>query len=172
MDIHKLHLLPNPLKMDNLLKGKDMESQQQPGQSKFWSTVSKLVVAVPLAALIGSGLTALVMGGIDYGQLKSSLDSEKNRTLELQKSNDELSDLLVKWREAVAQRDILLSSTQGKLAAIQNDQCESISMTIYTTESTLDLADSRGFSDKRRAELSESIRLHQQSLQACFASRK
>lgn len=149
-----------------------MVSQQQPAQSRFWSIVSNLAVAVPIAALVGGGLTALVLGGIDYGQLRSSLEAEKNRTSELQKANDKLNGLLSEWREAVAQRDTLLASTRGKLAAIQNDQCSSISMTIYATEKTLRSADSDDFSDKRRAALSESIRLHQQSLQACFASRK
>lgn len=149
-----------------------MAVQQQQPQSKFWSVISNLAVAVPIAALVGSGLTALVMGGVDYGQLRSSLDTEKNRTSELQKNNDKLNGLLAEWREAVAQRDKLLASTQEKLTAIQNDQCNSISMTLYITEATLARADSEGFSDRRRAELSESVRLHQQSLQACFASRK
>lgn len=156
-----------------------MESQQFRTESVFWSTVSKLSVAVPIATLVGAGLSALVMGGIDYGQLRTSLDVEKNRTTELRKANDELResndnlrDLLEKWREAVAQRDTIISTTQAKLTAMQNDQCEAIRKVIDDLEDALRWADARQMSNIRRAEVNQLVSQHQQSLQSCFATRR
>lgn len=121
--------------------------------------------------MVGVG-TTLVVGGMNFGQQKNALENQTVRNQELQKQNNELGALLEKWREAVAQRDSLLSSTQAKLAAMQNDQCEAIRSEIRGLESNLSWADSSHMSEVRRSEVNNLITQHQQSLQSCFAARR
>ncbi|WP_338498237.1 hypothetical protein V5F23_09765 [Pseudomonas sp. WP18] len=121
--------------------------------------------------MVGVG-TTLVVGGMNFGQQKNALENQTVRNQELQKQNNELSALLEKWREAVAQRDAILSSTQAKLTAMQNDQCEAIRSEIDGLESNLSWADNSHMPEVRRAEINNLIKQHQQSLQSCFAARR
>lgn len=121
--------------------------------------------------MVGVG-TTLVVGGMNFGQQKNALENQTVRNQELQKQNNELGALLEKWREAVAQRDALLSSTQAKLSAMQNDQCEAIRGEITGLEGTLSWADNSQMSTVRRTEINNLITQHQQSLQSCFAARR
>lgn len=138
-----------------------------PPTSTPWITTAIAFVTF----MVGVG-TTLVVGGMNFGQQKNALENQTARNQELQKQNDELGALLEKWREAVAQRDALLSSTQAKLAAMQNDQCEAIRGEIDGLETNLSWADSRNMSEVRRSEINNLITQHQQSLQSCFAARR
>ncbi|MFI8645887.1 hypothetical protein ACIGJK_13980 [Pseudomonas iridis] len=149
-----------------------MESPQYRTEGVFWWTVSKLAVAVPIAALFGAGVSALFMGGMDYGQLKSSLDAEKNTSLNLRKNNDELSSLLEKWREAVAQRDTVISSLQSKLSAMQNDQCEAIRQSGNGIQYSIENAELYQYGEEKRAHLLQMYEHQQKTLQACLAARR
>jgi hypothetical protein len=121
--------------------------------------------------MVGVG-TTLVVGGMNFGQQKTALESQTIRNQDLQKQNDELGALLEKWKEAVAQRDALLASTQAKLSTMQNDQCEAIRGEITGLETNLTWADSSQMSAVRRTEINNLITQHQQSLQSCFAARR
>ncbi|MCI8210831.1 hypothetical protein AUC61_14945 [Pseudomonas sp. S25] len=145
---------------------------QHPTDTDFWSTISKLAVAVPIAALIGAGLSALVLGGIDYGQLKSSLDTEKSRSSELARTNDENLKVNEKWRDAYTKLSSELSAANARLVKMQNDQCESIRSDISRLQYKIE--DTYGYTDssEKRSNMQIMMRQHQESLQACFASRR
>ena len=138
----------------------------------FWPTVSKLAVAVPIAALIGGGLTALVLGGIDYGQLRSSLDSEKKRSTGLFQTNEEYRKANEQWRDAYTKLNSELSASNGRLNEMRNDQCESIRTDISILQRKIENAYGFVNSAEQRANMQVIMRQHQDSLQACFASRR
>ncbi|CAH0207458.1 hypothetical protein E3Z27_17980 [Pseudomonas mediterranea] len=131
-----------------------------------------LTTAIALGTFIVGIGTTFVVGGMNFGQQKNALENQTTRNQELQKQNDELAALLQKWREAVAQRDELLASTQSRLAAMQNDQCEAIRSEIDDLENSLSWADNNHMSELRRSEINRLITQHQQSLQSCFAARR
>jgi hypothetical protein len=131
-----------------------------------------LTTAIALGTFFVGVSTPLVVGGVSFGQQKNALESQTLRNQELQKRNDDLAALLEKWREAVAQRDALLSSTQSKLAAMQNDQCDRIQLKIDGLEESLSWAGANQMSEIRRAEINHLITQHQESLQSCFAARR
>lgn len=148
-----------------------MENQQI-AETGFWSTVSKLAVAVPLAGLIGAGMSAIALGGVDYGQLRSSLDTEKNRSAKLEKTNEEYRQANEKWRDAYTKQDSELSAANARLAAMQNDQCATIMSIISDLKFQIEQAYGYNDSDQKRADLQVMMRQYQESLQACFSSRK
>ncbi|WP_116828829.1 hypothetical protein [Pseudomonas syringae] len=138
----------------------------------FWPTISKLAVAVPIAALIGAGLSALVLGGIDYGQLRSSLDSERKRSTELSQTNEEYRKANELWRDTYTKLNSELSASNGKINEMRNDQCESIRTDISRLQSKIENAYGFTNSAEQRANMQVMMRQHQDSLQACFASRR
>lgn len=155
-----------------LIKGKDMESQQHQSKSVFWSTVKKLAVVVPIAALAGAGLSKLVLGGVDYGQLRSSLETEKSRNTKLEKINYEYRQANEEWRDAYTKLNSELSTANARLVSMQNDQCESIRDDISGLQYKIETAYGYGDTEEKRSNLQIIMRQHQESLRACFASRK
>lgn len=149
-----------------------MEGQQHEAQSPFWSTVSKLAVAVPIAGILGAAVSAIALGGADYGRMINALDTEKARANNLEKSNDEYRKNNQNWIEAYSKLKSELADADVKVKNMQNDQCESIRNDIsnlqYKIESTYGYTDS----DQKRTDLQIMMQQHQQSLQACFASRR
>lgn len=141
-------------------------------QGVFWATISKLAVAVPIALALGAGLSALVLGGIDYGQLKSSLDTEKTRSAQLEKLNEEFRQANEKWRDAYTKLNSELSSANARLVSMQNDQCESIRNDISRLQFKIEEAYGFVDSGEKRGNMQIMMRLHQESLQACFAARR
>ncbi|MCD5970760.1 hypothetical protein [Pseudomonas quasicaspiana] len=138
-----------------------------PTQSTPW-----LTTAIALGTFIIGAVSTAAVGGINFGQQKNALENQTLRIQELQKRNDELDALLGKWREAVVQRDALLATTQSKLTAMQNDQCEAIRTVIENLEQSLEWAERTGMSEVRRSEVNSLVTQHQQSLQSCFAARR
>ncbi|MDF4205082.1 hypothetical protein [Pseudomonas protegens] len=141
-------------------------------QGVFWATISKLAVAVPIALALGAGLSALVLGGIDYGQLKSSLDTEKTRSAQLEKLNEEFRQANEKWRDAYTKLNSELSSANARLVSMQNDQCESIRNDISRLQFKIEEAYGFVDSGEKRGNMQIMMRQHQESLQACFAARR
>ncbi|QBQ11155.1 MULTISPECIES: hypothetical protein [unclassified Pseudomonas] len=146
-----------------------MDSQEQ---SVFWGTISKLAVAVPIALAVGAGLSALVLGGIDYGQLRSSLDTEKRRSAQLEKANEQYLQAIEKWRDAYTKLSAENSSANARLVSMQNDQCESIRRDITRLQYKIEEAYGYTDSSEKRGNMQIMMRQHQESLQTCFASRK
>lgn len=149
-----------------------MNGEHDLTQNAFWSTISKLAVAVPIATVVGAALSAIALGGMDYGRMINALDTEKARATNLEKSNDEYRKASQNWSEAYSKLKSELVDADVKVKNMQNDQCESIRNDIsdlqYKIESTYGYSNS----DQKRIDLQIMMQQHQQSLQACFASRR
>ncbi|XXE47113.1 hypothetical protein J3P96_16295 [Pseudomonas sp. R3-56] len=158
--------------MRNLIEGKSMESQQRSPDNAFWSNVKKLALIVPIAGLLGAGLSQLLMGGIDYGELRSSLKAANSRNESLEKTLDELRQANEEWRTAYTKLNADLSVAKSRVADMQNDQCESIRGVISSLQYKIENAYGYGETEERRMNLQIIMKQHQESLRACFASRK
>jgi hypothetical protein len=158
--------------MIDLIEGKDMESQQRPTKSAYWSNVKKLALVVPIAALVGAGLSQLLLGGIDYGELRSSLKTANSRNATLEKSNDEFRRANEEWRNAYTKLNSDLSAANSRVINMQNDQCESIRSDISDLQYKIENAYGYGDTEEKRTNLQIIMKQHQESLRACFASRR
>ncbi|MGX4728056.1 hypothetical protein [Pseudomonas corrugata] len=149
-----------------------MESQQRPPNSAFWSSVRKLALIVPIAGLTGAGLSQLLMGGIDYGELRSSLKAANSRNESLEKTLGEFRQANEEWRTAYTKLNADLSAAKTRVADMQNDQCESIRNVISNLQYKIENAYSYDDTEEKRMNLQIIMKQHQESLRACFASRK
>ncbi|MCF5550623.1 hypothetical protein L6218_12175 [Pseudomonas syringae pv. syringae] len=140
--------------------------------SGFWSTISNLAVAVPIAGLIGAGISALVLGGMDYGQLRSSLATEIKRNTEMSKYNDEYRKENEKWRDGYAKLGSELSLANASINRMRSDQCESIRSDISDLQAKIERAYEYNSTNEMRSGLQIMMQQHQTSLQACFAARR
>ncbi|WP_100217135.1 hypothetical protein [Pseudomonas tolaasii] len=149
-----------------------MESQQRPAKSAFWSNVKKLALVVPIAAMVGAGLSQLLLGGIDYGELRGSLKTANTRNESLEKSLDEFRRANEEWRNAYTKLNSDLSNANARVINMQNDQCESIRGDISSLQYKIENAYGYGDTEEKRSNLQIIMKQHQESLRACFASRK
>lgn len=149
-----------------------MESLQRPSGSTFWPSVKKLALVVPIAAMVGAGLSQLLLGGIDYGELRSSLKTANSRAESLEKSLDEFRLANEEWRNAYTKLKSDLSTANARVINMQNDQCESIRSDISSLQYKIEHAYGYGYTEEMRSNLQMMMREHQESLRVCFASRK
>lgn len=149
-----------------------MENVQQASESAFWSNVKKLALVVPIAALVGAGGSQVLLGGIDYGELKSSLKSANSKITTLEKSNDEFRRANEEWRNAYTKMNSDLSAANARVANMQNDQCESIRNDISNLQYKIENAYGYGETEEKRTNLQIIMKQHQESLRTCFASRR
>lgn len=149
-----------------------MESLQRPSGSAFWLSVKKLALVVPIAAMVGAGLSQLLSGGIDYGELRSSLKTANSRVESLEKSLDEFRLANEEWRNGYTRLKSDLSSANARVINMQNDQCESIRTDISDLQYKIEHAYGYGYTEETRSNLQMMMREHQESLRVCFASRK
>lgn len=149
-----------------------MERQQRPPNNTFWSNVKKLALIVPIAGLVGAGLSQLLVGGIDYGELRSSLKTANSRNESLEKTLGEFRQANEEWRNAYTKLNADLSAARASVADMQNDQCESIRSAISNLQYKIENAYGYGETEEKRMNLQIIMKQHQESLRACFASRK
>lgn len=157
--------------MFDLTRG-GMENVQQASESAFWSSVKKLALVVPIAALVGAGGSQVLLGGIDYGELKSSLNTANSNNAALEKSNNEFRRANEEWRNAYTKINSDLSAANARVTNMQNDQCESIRNDISNLQYKIENAYGYGETEEKRTNLQIIMKQHQESLRSCFASRK
>ena len=149
-----------------------MESLQRSSGSAFWPSVKKLALVVPIAAMVGAGLSQLLLGGIDYGELRSSLKTANSRVESLEKSLDELRRENEEWRNGYTKLKSDLWTANARVIDMQNDQCESIRTDISSLQYKIEHAYGYGYTEETRGNLQMMMREHQESLRVCFTSRK
>jgi len=114
----------------------------------------------------------VLLGGIDYGELKSSLKSANSKITTLEKSNDEFRRANEEWRNAYTKMNSDLSAANARVASMQNDQCESIRNDISNLQYKIENAYGYGETEEKRTNLQIIMKQHQESLRTCFASRR
>jgi len=139
---------------------------------------TKWIISTVVAVVIGCGGGAFAylqyssQQSRDMGRIEAENSHLRDQITQLKQEKEKLIIDLNAWDVAYRKVDTELSTTRSRLAAVQNDECETIWIEVLRLENIASNADGWNYSLERKQEIQNQIAEHKKTHQICLSSRK
>lgn len=147
-------------------------------QGKRVNSTTKWMISTVVGIVVGCGGGAFAFlqyssqQSREIGRIEAENSYLRDQIAQLKQEQEKLIVDLKAWDLAYRKIDTEFSTARLRLAALQNDECETIWLEVLRLEDTASRADEWNYSLERKQEIQNQIGEHKKTHQICLSSRK
>jgi hypothetical protein len=142
------------------------------------NSTTKWIISTVVGVVVGSGGGAFAFlqyssqQSREIGRIEAENSYLRNQIAQLKLEKEKLIVDLKDWDSAYRKIGTEFSNARSRLAALQNDECETIWLEVLSLENTASRADTLESSSERKQEIQNQISETKKTHQVCLSSRK